>query len=562
MKILFTCVLFLVASQQLSAQGICISSPPAAPDSSAILDIRSTEKGLLIPRMTALQRTAIAAPAAGLIVYQVDAPAGIWMYDGSKWKCSSTGAADNLGNHIMMKNLATGNFYISKDGSSRGLAISDSGGISITTSAGNGVLEKRFRADAEGGFYAKGSLGIGAVPVSGEGSRMMWYPSKAAFRAGAVSATQWDEENTGLFSVATGYNCTASGPMAFAGGYGSTASGSKAISYGSSNISAGEAAFTIGLNCTASEQASFAIGSQCTAAGAMAFAGGYGCVAAGSKSLSFGSTDSAAGEAAFSTGANSSAAALASAAIGLMNRSYGQASITLGMLNTASGQAAAAIGTQCSSFGNYATAIGSQCTASGNYSIAMGSDANTNNFSGSIVLGDRSGSAFNNISSTANNQFTARYAGGYNFYTNPDATLGISLSPDGNSWSSISDSSKKEKYLPANGEIFLQKLKMMRLGSWNYKKQTAKNTRHYGPMAQEIFTAYGKDNYGTIGCDTTLASADMDGIMMILLQALEKRTEAQAAKLDEVMKENAELKKQVAAIEDIKKQLALLSYGK
>ncbi len=47
-------------------------------------------------------------------------------------------------------------------------------------------------------------------------------------------------------------------------------------------------------------------------------------------------------------------------------------------------------------------------------------------------------------------------------------------------------------------------------------------------MAQEMFHYFGKDDYGTVGNDTTLATADMDGIMMIALQALEKRTAEQA----------------------------------
>ena len=47
-------------------------------------------------------------------------------------------------------------------------------------------------------------------------------------------------------------------------------------------------------------------------------------------------------------------------------------------------------------------------------------------------------------------------------------------------------------------------------------------------MAQEIFHYCGKDDFGTIGNDTTLATADMDGIIMIALQALEKRTTEQA----------------------------------
>ncbi|MDT8414408.1 MAG: hypothetical protein RQ735_03435 [Flavobacteriaceae bacterium] len=39
------------------------------PDASSMLDITSTDKGLLIPRMTTVQRDAIANPTAGLMVF-------------------------------------------------------------------------------------------------------------------------------------------------------------------------------------------------------------------------------------------------------------------------------------------------------------------------------------------------------------------------------------------------------------------------------------------------------------------------------------------------------------
>jgi hypothetical protein len=112
-------------------------------------------------------------------------------------------------------------------------------------------------------------------------------------------------------------------------------------------------------------------------------------------------------------------------------------------------------------------------------------------------------------------------------YSNSTATIGAQLTAGASSWSVISDSTKKENYTPVNADVFLQRLKGLKLGSWNYKTQDPKQNRHYGPMAQEIFAAYGSDAFGTIGCDTLLASADMDGIMMILLQGLEKRTAKQ-----------------------------------
>ena len=56
------------------------------PNGSAALDITSTTKGLLIPRMTNAQRKAISNPAAGLQVFVTDFDGGSFMfYDGTKW---------------------------------------------------------------------------------------------------------------------------------------------------------------------------------------------------------------------------------------------------------------------------------------------------------------------------------------------------------------------------------------------------------------------------------------------------------------------------------------------
>lgn len=56
------------------------------PDQSAILDLSSSNKGLLMPRLSLQQRSAIQNPANGLIVYQTDMLSGFYFYDGKEWK--------------------------------------------------------------------------------------------------------------------------------------------------------------------------------------------------------------------------------------------------------------------------------------------------------------------------------------------------------------------------------------------------------------------------------------------------------------------------------------------
>ncbi len=68
-----------------STKGVGISNAAITPAASAILDITSTTKGVLFPRMTLAQRTAIASPATGLIVYQTDGVEGLWLNTSTGW---------------------------------------------------------------------------------------------------------------------------------------------------------------------------------------------------------------------------------------------------------------------------------------------------------------------------------------------------------------------------------------------------------------------------------------------------------------------------------------------
>ena len=76
-------VFFATLLSNVNAQSVALNTTGSAADTSAILDIANTAKGVLIPRMTAAQRTAIFTPATGLIVYQTDSPAGFYYNSGT-----------------------------------------------------------------------------------------------------------------------------------------------------------------------------------------------------------------------------------------------------------------------------------------------------------------------------------------------------------------------------------------------------------------------------------------------------------------------------------------------
>ncbi len=102
----------------------------------------------------------------------------------------------------------------------------------------------------------------------------------------------------------------------------------------------------------------------------------------------------------------------------------------------------------------------------------------------------------------------------------------------------------------------LTKIRPLSLTSWNFIRHNPKQFRHYGPVAQDFFAAFGDDRIGTIGTPTTIASTDMEGVPMIAAQALEKRTKeqekrraTQAKEMDALRAENTELKARLAALE-------------
>lgn len=106
-QFIFSLTFILLCTLSSQAQ---VGINTASPNASAALDVTSTTQGMLVPRMTEAQRTAIASPANGLLVYQTDATSGFYFYNGTAWaSLSSGGSGDNLGDHTATQNLNMGN---------------------------------------------------------------------------------------------------------------------------------------------------------------------------------------------------------------------------------------------------------------------------------------------------------------------------------------------------------------------------------------------------------------------------------------------------------------------
>lgn len=176
------------------------------PNPSAAVDIASTDKGLLIPQMTTVQRIAIANPATGLLIIQTDGVPGFYYNAGTP----STPDWINLSAYKLQQNINTNGKYISGDGSNSGLRISANGTVD-----GSGVY-----------------TGVNTGTTRNPGSKMIWDPNKGAFRAGQNTGGHWDDVNIGPLSVAMGYNTLATGAAAVALGYEATAAGNQSLAVG------------------------------------------------------------------------------------------------------------------------------------------------------------------------------------------------------------------------------------------------------------------------------------------------------------------------------------------
>ena len=213
----------------------------------------------------------------------------------------------------------------------------------VTT--GSNPVDFEFRSD--GTLIAKGNYGVGSL-LSGDqgaGTRLLWFPELAAFRAGYVDGSEWNSSNIGQYSVAFGHNTTASGPYSTALGEGSSATGTASTAMGKA-YATGTYSTAIG-GATASGTYSLAIGGS--------YAGGYSSMATGSS---------------YASGDNSTAMGNGTASgYGALAFAYGIAvghySMAFGLSTTASGYASTASGL-------YTTAAASLSFAIGTYNVGGG----------------------------------------------------------------------------------------------------------------------------------------------------------------------------------------------
>jgi hypothetical protein len=171
---------------------------------------------------------------------------------------------------------------------------------------GTETPEFKLSLSGDGGIIAEGTVDSGTdLTIDSPGTRLIWYPKKAAFRAGQDSGGDWSDSKVGINSVAMNY--------------GNVASGWSSTAMGSITNASGDASTAMGVDTSASGRASTAMGDDSSAEGDLSTAMGSNTNASGWASTAMGSNTTASGSASTAMGRDTTAQAYASTVLGRYN---------------------------------------------------------------------------------------------------------------------------------------------------------------------------------------------------------------------------------------------------
>ncbi len=418
------------------------------------------------------------------------------------------------------------------------------------------VANNQLQALSDGGLVANWVVGANAgIPATGPGQRLMWYAVRAAFRAGYVEGTQWDDANIGPVSMATGRSTTASGFASTAMGQDTIASGDYSVAMGYRTTARIESSTAMGYNTLADNKYSTAMGIATHASGEASTAMGELTTASEHTATAMGESTTASGKYATSMGYYTVASGPNSTAMGQVTTASGGASTATGNNTTAIGPNSTAMGNSSIASGITSTAIGLVTIADGDQSTALGSHVGTGGHTGSFIYGDNS--TRTPIVNSADNQFMVVADGGFVLVSDKSGATGAELKPGTSSWTTLSDRNAKTAVQPVDAGEVLRKVSTLPMNTWQYKTQESKY-RHIGPMAQDFYAAFqlGESDKGidTVDADG-VALAAIQGLNLLLTELKSLFTEKDAkisARLDEKDREiaslRAELKTQKAEI--------------
>lgn len=300
------------------------------PTESSILDITSTDKGVLLPRIS-LNGTndvsTISMPAIGLLIYNTattsDVVPGFYYWDNSQWVKFSTSDMVREGWNLDGNNLN-----------------SEPNPVFIGTTSYDPFVQKVNNQE------------MGRLDPNGS----------TVFGFGAYS--------TANNAIVMGRNAMANGQNSVTLGYEASTTSNDAISIGYQSDASGYQSLAFGYQSTATQNSSSAIGYKALASGYLSTSLGVGTEASGQESLAIG----------VSSNPSSSVKTISS----------GYQSLAIGRNARSTGASAISVGNTSSAINTNTIAIGNNAIASGVNSVAIGRNANASN-SNTIILGDNTG---------------------------------------------------------------------------------------------------------------------------------------------------------------------------
>jgi hypothetical protein len=190
----------------------------------------------------------------------------------------------------------------------------------LTLSIGNGTT-----VDAMIVARGYGTVGTSGqtLTTTGTGTRMFWYPKKAAFRAGRAVGDSWDDSNIGLYSAAYGHGTFATGQASFATGDSTIASGRMSVALGKGTVASGMLSMAGGLNSQATGTSSYSFGNNNRSTANYSYSFGDNTRAQGQYSMTFGYKTTAKGERSFAFGQETTADSYGQITFGLFNKPLG-----------------------------------------------------------------------------------------------------------------------------------------------------------------------------------------------------------------------------------------------
>lgn len=352
----------------------------------------------------------------------------------------------------------------------------------------------------------------GDIPATGAGARLMWYPGKRAFRAGAVNGDQWNDGNIGTWSVAFGADTKASANYTVAMGDGTTAKSEGAVAMGSGTTAGNDQSIDAATNAVA-------MGSFTTASGAQAVA------------------------------------------MGKQTTASREGAVAMGRFTTASNPSAVAMGKSTTASGFESFAAGDQAAAEDNKSFVWNDGTGYHDIPNASD-GLSSNTAVDGEPVTGNQTFSVSAQGGVRFITGSSSVTYIDGGTAG--WSNTSTRKAKTNIDPVDPAAVLAAVEAMPVSTWEYKGDDGKGqgTRHIGPMAEDF---HGILPYDLGGSDDHINSINADGVALGAIKGLARKVETQKEQITEQQATIDSLERRVEQVdavkaenEQIKKRLATL----